>query len=132
MTSCSSGDMSFALLIINNMTVSKTVPPPFIRIVTLNFDVQEISHGRAGIGRVVWIVDLPPWKIRFDRVSVRWTWFEVVRDDRAKRRQLLRRWTAEGFAIDTCDILSFAKLVTCTCGSHPSMHAHEDQSAPCL
>ncbi|KAK2735682.1 hypothetical protein FQN55_002044 [Onygenales sp. PD_40] len=47
-----------------------------IRIVTLDFDVEEISNGRAGIGNVVSLADLPSRKpvsdhvIRFDRVSV--------------------------------------------------------------
>lgn len=33
-----------------------------IRIITLDFEIKEITGGRTGTGRVVWLADLPSWK----------------------------------------------------------------------
>ncbi|KAK2808412.1 hypothetical protein FQN50_004797 [Emmonsiellopsis sp. PD_5] len=122
----------------NDMTF-RQLASAIIRIVTLDFAVKEIPHGRAGTGRVVWLADLPSWKpvsdhvIRFDRVSVVICQYsahamELIRDDLFKRRQLQRK-TEDGSTPDNCVSIKYLVLSvreiflfkTCTCRKHPSI-----------
>ncbi|KLJ13268.1 hypothetical protein EMPG_11790, partial [Blastomyces silverae] len=69
--------------------VSKTLLPPLSVSLLSIFEVKEISHGRAGTGRGVWLADLPLWKPFPDNVSSVLIRYSVVLYDRTKRRQLL-------------------------------------------
>ena len=113
-----------------------------VRILTLDFTVREITGGRTGTGRVVWVADLPQWKpipdhiIHFGLVSVFLCQHfahakTLIQDDFGNRRRQHRSSnpSSSGCVQRTYIVLSIREVFlykTCTCG-HATMYTKPER-----